>query len=197
MVFSAIVVIGIIVIYFLCQNSESKAVSQEVAQIRTSLSYDRTGKLLILKSRTSNNRNVIKAETSHDINLTSVPDKLVYTGATVGGVSTGGFHVQKGGNYVSLGAKTGQYYLSYKYAEAYNGKYLSDIISFVELTASDFALAKNNSVLKRYIATPETQKRFGEFYSSSQLKKCTHLLFINDLSKSDAEYIIKWMSGNN
>lgn len=62
MVFSAIVVIGIIVIYFLCQNSESKAVSQEVAQIRTSLSYDRTGKLLILKSRTSNNRNVIKAE---------------------------------------------------------------------------------------------------------------------------------------
>ena len=85
MVFSAIVVIGIIVIYFLCQNSESKAVSQEVVQIRTSLSYDRTGKLLILKSRTSNNRNVIKAEASHDINLTSVPDKLVYTGATVGG----------------------------------------------------------------------------------------------------------------
>lgn len=79
MVFSAIVVIGIIVIYFLCQNSESKAVSQEVVQIRTSLSYDRTGKLLILKSRTSNNRNVIKAEASHDINLTSVPDKLVYT----------------------------------------------------------------------------------------------------------------------
>lgn len=78
MVFSAIVVIGIIVIYFLCQNSESKAVSQEVAQIRTSLSYDRTGKLLILKSRTSNIRNVIKAEASHDINLTSVPDKLVY-----------------------------------------------------------------------------------------------------------------------
>ena len=85
MVFSAIVVIGIIVIYFLCQNSESKAVSQEVAQIRTALSYDRTGKLLILKSRTSNIRNVIKAEASHDINLTSVPDKLVYTGATVGG----------------------------------------------------------------------------------------------------------------
>lgn len=114
MVFSAIVVIGIIVIYFLCQNSESKAVSQEVVQIRASLSYDRTGKLLILKSRTPNIRNVIKAEASHDINLTSVPDKLVYTGATVGGVSTGGFHVQKGGNYVSLGAKTGRYYLSYK-----------------------------------------------------------------------------------
>lgn len=86
MVFSAIVVIGIIVIYFLCQNSESKAVSQEVVQIRASLSYDRTGKLLILKSRTPNIRNVIKAEASHDINLTSVPDKLVYTGATVGGV---------------------------------------------------------------------------------------------------------------
>lgn len=69
MVFSAIVVIGIIVIYFLCQNSESKAVSQEVAQIRTSLSYDRTGKLLILKSRTSNNRNVIKAEAYARIRL--------------------------------------------------------------------------------------------------------------------------------
>lgn len=197
MLFSVIAFIVICVIVVLYQESKSKAVSQEIIQIKNSFSYDRNSHLLILKSRSPNVQNVIKAEASHDINFTSIPDKLVYTGATVGGVSTGGFHVQKGGNYVSLGAKTGRYYLSYKYAEAFNGKHLSDIVSCVELTDSDFTLAKNNNVLKQYIASPETKKRLSDFHSSSLLANCKHLLFLNNLSKSDAEYIVKWMSGKN
>ena len=202
MLYLVVFVISIIVIVLIVSsensgNSGNSTVPQEVLQINTSLSYFRDCHLLILKRRTSNIGNVIKAEASRNINLTSVPDKLVYTGATVGGVSTGGFHVQKGGNYVSLGAKTGRYYLSYKYAEAYNGKYRSDIVSFVESTDPDFALAKNDNVLRRYIASPETKKKFSSFHRSDQFNKCTHLLCLIDLPKLDAEYIVKWMSGNN
>lgn len=186
-----------IILYVSIENIGNDAVPPKVLQINTYLSYFSDCDLLILKRRTSDIRSAIKVEASRHVNLTSVPDKLVYTGATVGGVSMGGFHVQKGGNYASLGAKTGTYYLSYKYAEAYNGKYLSGIVSFVELTDSDFTLAKNNNALKKYIASPETKEKFSSFYRSNQFNKCTHLLCLIDLPKWDAEYIVKWMSGNN
>lgn len=182
-----------IILYVSIENIGNDAVPPEVLQINTYLSYFSDCNLLILKRRTSDIRSAIKVEASRNINLTSVPDKLVYTGATVGGVSMGGFHVQKGGNYASLGAKTGTYYLSYKYTKAYD----SGLVSFVELTDSDFTLAKNNNALKKYIASPETKEKFSSFYRSDQFNKCTHLLCLIDLPKWDAEYIVKWMSGNN
>lgn len=182
-----------IILYVSIENIGNDAVPPEVLQINAYLSYFSDCNLLILKRRTSDIRSAIKVEASRNINLTSVPDKLVYTGATVGGVSMGGFHVQKGGNYASLGAKTGTYYLSYKYTKAHD----SGLVSFVELTDSDFTLAKNNNALKKYIASPETKEKFSSFYRSNQFNKCTHLLCLIDLPKWDAEYIVKWMSGNN
>lgn len=193
--------IGIFYLFYTIQGEKSKEATAAANTGKKSFTYDNKSHLLVLKNRAPILQSSLTVEARHEVNLTSVPDKLVYTGATVGGITTGGFHVQKGGNYLSLGRKTGEYYITYKYAESYEDggirKYRSDIVSFVELTDSDFTLAKNNNALKKYIASPETKEKFSSFYRSDQFNKCTHLLCLIDLPKWDAEYIVKWMSGNN
>lgn len=199
---SIAIVFGIVILFFVIKIKRSNAAISKAFENNNTLAYDDTCHLLTLQRRSSTVQSALTVEASHNVNLTSVPDKLVYTGATVGGVSTGGFHVQKGGNYASLGGKTGAYYISYKFAEESHDdygihQYIPALVSFVELTDYDFDLAKDNSILKKYIVSPETKKKFSSFYRSDQFNKCTHLLFLNKLPKSDAEYIIKWMSGNN
>lgn len=193
--------IGLFYLFYTIQSEKSKEATAAANAGKKSFTYNNKSNLLVLKNRTPILQSSLTVEAHHEVNLTSVPDKLVYTGATVGGITTGGFHVQKGGNYLSLGRKTGEYYITYKYAESYEDggiqKYHSGIVSFVELTDSDFTLAKNNNVLKKYIASPETKETFSRFYNCNQLANCAHLLYLSQLSRVNAEYIVKWMAGYN
>lgn len=196
-------VIGSIVlgaIMLLIMVRKDKATREEVDKCEAAFSYDRyADNLLILKKRDPILCNVLKVEELHDINITSVPDKLVYTGATVGGVTTGGFHVQKGGDYLSLGAKTGKYYLSYKYGDSvgsdYNKKYICCNVSYVGLTASDYALAKENAVMRRYVVSPEEKEKVDKETHHEEIEGCEHLLHLTTMSKADAEYVRKWLGG--
>ena len=193
--------IGIFYLFYTIQGEKSKEATAAANTGKKSFTYNNKSHLLVLKNRAPILQSSLTVEAHHEVNITSVPDKLVYTGATVGGITTGGFHVQKGGNYLSLGRKTGEYYITYKYAESYEDggirKYRSDSISFIELSESDFALAEKDRILKQYIASPETKETFSRFYNCNQLASCAHLLYLSHLSRVNAEYIVKWMAGYN
>ena len=98
-------------------------------------------KALELKKRSSVLDGAFSIEAERNVNLSYTPDKLVYTGATVGGITTGGFHVEQGGYSVSSGAKNGKYNLYFKYADYY-GTPLSQIVSTIKMNAEDYEYAK-------------------------------------------------------
>lgn len=138
----------------------------------------------------------LKVEANHEVYYKDVPDKLIYTGATVGGVTTGGFHVQQGGISVQLGSKTGEYRISYKYArEDVNFKSHAETIYFIELTDELMADARKDSVMKSLILSEEEVGRYKDFYhlKGSRSRNVINLL---KLSKSQAYHVVSWLAGN-
>lgn len=74
-------------------------------------SYDKKTKTLNLHARNSYSEGFIRIERYKHENLKYNPEKLVYTGASVGGVSMGGFHVEKAHYSVESKQKTDYYEL--------------------------------------------------------------------------------------
>ena len=55
------------------------------------------GSILIVKKKSSIAASNLTVLAHREIFTKDVPDRIVYTGVTVGGITTGGFHIQKGG----------------------------------------------------------------------------------------------------
>lgn len=112
------------------------------------LSYDVYTKTLTLKERNPANANVIKVERMMDYNLKYHPSEIVYTGVTVGGIHTGGFHDR--GNYISIDGKRTQ-----KYRLIYNGVGVTSEqscpIEIIKLEGNLTDKAKNNSLIRQYL----------------------------------------------
>ena len=76
--------------------------------------YNRQTKTLHLNSRCAASEKLIEIKEYKHTNFKYNPAELVYTGATVGGISMGGFHVNEAHYSASSSEKTGRYELHYK-----------------------------------------------------------------------------------
>lgn len=78
------------------------------------LVYDSKSQTVTLFGRCDANFRALKIVADRDIQTKYEPKRLVYTSATVGGITTGGFHEAGGYTYVSSNKKTGKYNLYYR-----------------------------------------------------------------------------------
>ena len=152
---------------------------------------------LIIKARNSALLEAIEVEASQKVNYNYTPDRYVYTSATVGGITTGGVTKLEGGYSISLGEKTGDYFLSYKYGkynEFGNMRWSAHYICCVSLPSADYRLAKNDPILRKYVANQDLQKQLSTGYSQQlTAEEAKTALYFGRMKKSDAEYLRNWL----
>lgn len=123
-----------------------------ISALSTSL-YSKDTNTLTLFERSSKNAKVIKVEEMSDYNLTYHPSRIVYTGATVGGVHTGGFHETE--NYYSVDRRcTKKYHLTYNGAGVKPEDYCP--IYIIKLSSSMVKEAKENPNVSKYLTEENT-----------------------------------------
>ena len=145
-----------------------------------------------LKRKSPEIKNAITIEAAREVFANYTPDKLLYTSATVGGVTTGGVDVIKGGYSITSGQKTGKYYLSYKYAidapsSTGAAHYWSGLVSFIELSNEELEEVKKHPVLKNLIATDKTKDLF---HLSGK-----NALDLISIPQSTAQSVLNWLAG--
>lgn len=128
--------------------------------------------------------------------------KLVYTGATVGGISMGGFHVE-GGNYTKLESKSGKFCLMYS----------EDLpIRKIRLTPQLLEEAEKDSFIRQFLDLGELVLRYkgkvnqawqdSAIYAASTgsielLQYANQQAYVDTyLSKDDCIYVSQWLCGN-
>ena len=153
---------------------------------------------LIVKKRHSSLFDAIEVEACRTLNVSYTPDRYVYTGATVGGVHTGGVTKLDGGYSVRPGDKTGDYMLCFKYGkynEFNNYRWSSEYLSCIVLTKSDFNLAKKDATLRRFIPNEERKTSLTSVLSNNLTKEeADRDLTVVSLTKAEAEYIRNWLA---
>lgn len=155
--------------------------------------YGFTGVLLV-KAKSDSAIKALEFGETHDINVTTPPDKIVYTGATVGGVTTGGFHVEKGGTSASIGDGTGRWAITYRFASEFNGQPWGETVVYIQLIPELFEEAKNNAVLKSLIVTDKERNEWKTL-STDELWKVPCLLNVIGMDKTTALYLQNWLAG--
>lgn len=146
-----------------------------------------------IKRRSADVLKVLDFHESHELYVKDTPDKLVYTGATVGGVTTGGFHVQKGGISVSTGAGTGKWFVSHEYASTVNNKPWPSTVSYIVLSEQLFSEAQKNPYLKERIVPKEAREKWRG--SRNDLADNQYLLNVVSMDKHTADCIKSWLAG--
>lgn len=106
---------------------------------------------LILKKRAEILANVIRIEKIQQVDVTYVPETLVYTGATVGGVTTGGFHTQGNYNKITRRGYSGKAELRWSGIRDKNDNLVSAHISYIKLNGTLLAEAKKHPTIKKFI----------------------------------------------
>lgn len=88
---------------------------EALQSISANFSYDHIRKHLVVKNRCPKNAAAFGVKDYKRRNYSEVPAKLVYTGATVGGITTGGVHLSGGYTSVANGIKSGKCVLLYSW----------------------------------------------------------------------------------
>lgn len=146
-----------------------------------------------IKKRSPDVLKILDFHESHELYVNNSPDKLIYTGATVGGVTTGGFHVQKGGISVSTGAGTGKWFVSHEYASTVNNKPWPDTVSYMVLSEQLFSEAQKNPYLKELIVPKEAREKWRG--SRNDLADNQYLLNVVSMDKQTADCLKSWLAG--
>lgn len=146
-----------------------------------------------IKKRSPDVLKILDFHESHELYVNNTPDKLIYTGATVGGVTTGGFHVQKGGISVSTGAGTGKWFVSHEYASTVNNKPWPDTVSYMVLSEQLFSEAQKNPYLKELIVPKEAREKWRG--SRNDLADNQYLLNVVSMDKQTADCLKSWLAG--
>lgn len=155
---------------------------------------------IIIKERHYSLIEAIEVVAAREVNISYTPDKYIYTGATVGGIHTGGVSKIEGGYSARSGSKTGDYYLSFKYGKynEYNDmRWSSKYISCIVLTKKDYELAKKDKILNRFI--PNDKQKENAFYgigNNLTREQADTALSIITLSKAEADYVRNWLGNN-
>lgn len=152
------VIIFFAVMCWYAYNAGVKPLIEANAEKKTEsyISYNNYSNTLDLKKRGAPIAKAVKIAADKDYTTSYKPEEYVYTGATVGGVTTGGIHKQGGYEYISGEAKTGKYQLQY------NGQYISKI----QLTDELFREAKNSRI-KNYLDYSKKQILMNEEVKAS------------------------------
>lgn len=171
------------------QSKAAKKVTQKTGDVFT---YSLSAYTLNVLKRDPVFRDALSVDADRDLLVGYTPDKVLYTSATVGGVTTGGFDTIKGGYSFSQGEKKGTYSLEYKYATHTAEGYLPGAIWSIKLSPALFQEAKANDRLKRYLPSKEEKSRTKavDFATDSAL-----VLQGRSKSSGDCEYIIDWLCG--
>lgn len=111
-IFIIIAIAFIVICYLPIPVAENPSVNAKEAT-KDSMIYDASTQTLTVKARCAANRGALEIVADRDIKTKYEPKRLVYTGATVGGITTGGFHEEGGYNYISSANKTGKYNIYY------------------------------------------------------------------------------------
>lgn len=188
------IIISIGYVFYLSKKQDAD--TKEIQATQEAFKYEKhgIGSILIVKKKSSIAASNLTILAHREIFTKEVPDRIVYTGATVGGITTGGFHIQKGGIAYSEGAKTGQYSLCYRYAQMVNNEPWSEVVSFLQLSDELMTEAKESPILRRLIVTEEQQKQLNTLYGFSGKRNLISLL---DLNEGTARGIKAWLGGNN
>lgn len=137
------------------------------------------------------------------------PSKMVYTGATVGGVTTGGIHTTEAYLSTQAGPNSGRYHI---YAKGHGRKVIS--IQKIELSKDLLKEAKECKEISKFIVgnelvlkynTPDTKltreeqeilKKAIDTFDVALQENITQRAFIASmLTKEDCMAIKKWVSG--
>lgn len=155
--------------------------------------YEPYGDVINLKKRGPILKKCFTVEARTSYAFSYVPDKQLYTSVTVGGVTTGGVSTIKGGIQGVPTGKTGSYYLWCKYAResgVNRGEWSGAFITSIVLPSNLFERAKANNVLSKYVVQREHLES-NSGYNSYKEKS----LVVNNMSKSDCEYLLSWLCG--
>lgn len=167
------------------------------AEARSHATHQEWGSVLIVKERHISLQEAIEIEASRDVLVNYTPDRYVYQSVSYGGVTTGGVTKLQGGYSMQTGAKTGTYFLSFKYAkfnEFGSYRWSSKYFSNVSVPERDYKLAQKDPVLKKYMADPKQQKYLGDGLNMSAVEAKTAFCFVG-MSKEEAEHIRDWLAG--
>ena len=166
---------------------------------------------LIVSKRTANNKRVLKIAEHLGQSYTYNPAKVVYTGATVGGVTTGGFHTVDAHHTYNVYA-SGKYKLQYTEVSpdglaASPSEYPPYDIEMVRLDSQSLVEeAKNNPVISRHlkgrfimmadIPADAGKKLAAAGKSGNQTMMMNALASVaaeRGLTKDDATAILNWL----
>ena len=140
-----LIVIGFIVIYCMrVYNLDIKPAIQQRKQRAAEDYISYSGSALTLKVRSENIREFVTLEKEKDDYLGKTEKKVIYTSATVGGITTGGFDTVGGKTTVIRGGDTGKYKLTYS----------GGLINKIKLSNDLYAQAMN-SPIKNYLDSKE------------------------------------------
>lgn len=197
------IIIGLIIYFVVKKSINKKAETLATKTLQASIysyfeKYHDLGFVGILRVNKKSDfaLKALEFKEIHDINITTTPDKLIYTGATVGGVTTGGFHVQKGGTSASIGSGTGSWAVRYRFAKEFNGKPCGEHIVYMQLEDSLFAKAKQDAILQKLIVTDEERKKWKKSsYNKDELANVPCLLKVIGMDERTANHLKNWLAG--
>ncbi len=194
--------ISLILIFFIALVITAKVEDSRHKKTGNTLSYDFFAHRLELKSRVSANRKVLKAEPIYQSDVNYEPAKYVYTGATVGGITTGGVH-KTGDKYTTSVNQSGKFKIKYK---SYEGP---KDIDEIKLTPELIYQAQNNPFISKFLQgdrlvleKPKDKRddkllsfmaERGDVLTAMKLDNQNKLS--GELTKDDCIQVINWVSG--
>ena len=170
----SVAIIALVVLLIARNRKKKKATS-------ANLFYDKSADALVLRNRTATNKSVLSFEDVLDNIQRYKPEELVYTGATVGGIHTGGFHKEGGYYYIDKSA-TGKYMILFDNTES------RTFITKIKLLDSKMVRqAQKNTFISQFLKGDTLELKHGS--TSKYDDKVNSAI---DLGRSDiATYFIK------
>lgn len=195
--------LGVILAYGKYKANEYKRIKEAT---KDNMKYDLHSKTLTLMERRNSNGMALKIMQMTDQNLKYHEAQYVYTGATVGGITTGGIH--KTGDYHTIeSTSTGKYEICYKDRDIYHNDQLYPIKS-IKLTNEMVEKAKKDELLHGFlkddtlVLEKETNNN-GDLMKSALNANNTTLAmqiakkdyFDKQLTKEECTQIVNWIVG--
>lgn len=201
------------VMFFVSAHNVRKPSAQSqikaLKSIGTNFSYNSDKKHLVIKNRCPENVAAFGVKDYKRQNYSDVPAKLVYTGASVGGITTGGVHISGGYTSVSNGIKSGKCILLYSW---YNGKEVETGDVETIAVSNNSGASYNSSKISKYVRNKKIivvddkakKKMAGSLaYLKMNARSVTTLNMYEDAiiedypSKEKCLEIVSWICGEN
>lgn len=174
------------------------------------MTINETDESATLFQRSEISASLLKMEPIYTTNTKHHDAKLVYTGATVGGVHTGGFHTTKAYLSDTYTGTSGKYHI---FVKQDNGKVVE--IKKIKLTKQLLSEAKHSPSIRKFIVNNEISLRYdndetkltkeeqyilkeavNNYDKATQYNITQRAFLATQLTQEDCNAIINWVSGN-